>query len=825
LGHTATLLPNGEVLVAGGNNEGLDVASTELYDPALGTWTATGSLATARYGHTATLLPNGKVLVAGGFGGGAAASAELYDPASGTWSVTGSLGAARYGHTATLLPNGKVLVTGGSSSSGALASAEVYDPASGTWTATSSLATARASHTATLLPNGKVLVAGGANGSGYLASAEVYDPASGTWSATGSLATARYVHSATLLPYGTVLVAGGYNSTSAATSVEVYNPANATWTPNGNLGAARANHTATLLPNGKVLVAGGEDSSFNALASAELYDPASGTWSATGSLATARYVHSATLLPYGTVLVAGGNNVTSNSYNYLASAELYDVGLSFSSAWQPQIATAPSTLSPAGSLALTGTRFQGISQASGGNTQDSSSNYPIVQLRSIDSSQVTFLPVDSTAGWSNTSFTSTPITGFPLGPALVTVFTNGIPSDASYLLVGFPVLTFTTQASAGVNSGGSVSDTAMLSGGNAPTGTITFSLYGPDDSSCNGTPVVSSTVPVTGATSYSSGSFTVTTPGTYRWVARYSGDANNSAVTTACDDASETVVVNPAPTPTPIPSTTPTPTPTPVGTPPLTTLANISTRLRVETGDNALIGGFIVTGTQPKKVMIRAIGPSLPFADKLADPILELHDSSGALLDSNDNWQDSPNKQAIIDSTIAPSDPLESAIIATLPANGSGYTAIVRGVNNGTGIGVVEAYDLDTSVDSKLANISTRGLVQTGDNVLIAGTIVVGQGSQKVIVEALGPSLSVPGKLEDPILELRDGNGGLVDMNDNWVDSPNKQAIIDSTIPPGNDFESAILATLPADGAQYTAIVRGVNGTSGIAVVEVFALN
>ena len=258
---------------------------------------------------------------------------------------------------------------------------------------------------------------------------------------------------------------------------------------------------------------------------------------------------------------------------------------------------------------------------------------------------------------------------------------------------------------------------------------------------------------------------------------------------------------------------------------PPTTLANISTRLRVETGDNVLIGGFIVTGTQSKKVMIRAIGPSLPFPDDLADPILELHDSSGALLDSNDNWVDSPNKQAIIDTTIAPTNDLESAIVATLPANSSGYTAIVRGVNNGTGIGVVEAYDLDRTVDSKLANISTRGLVQTGDDVLIAGTIVVGQAPQKVMVEALGPSLSVPGKLEDPILELRDGNGGLVDSNDNWIDSPNKQAIIDSTIPPTNDFESAIIATLPAGGAQYTAIVRGVNGTTGIAVVEVFALN
>ena len=256
--------------------------------------------------------------------------------------------------------------------------------------------------------------------------------------------------------------------------------------------------------------------------------------------------------------------------------------------------------------------------------------------------------------------------------------------------------------------------------------------------------------------------------------------------------------------------------------PPPTTLANISTRLPVGIGDNALIAGFIVTGTQPKKVIIRALGPSLGFADGLTNPILELRDGSGALLETNDNWINSPNKQAIIESTIAPRDSAESAIVRSVdPGN---YTAIERGVNNGTGIGVIEVYDLDTYANSKLANISTRGLVQTGDNVLIAGTIAAGQTPQKVIVEALGPSLSVPGHLADPTLELRDGNGTLLDQNDNWIDSPNKQAIIDSTIPPTNDFESAIIATLPAGGAQYTAIVRGVNNAMGVAVVEVFAL-
>lgn len=271
-----------------------------------------------------------------------------------------------------------------------------------------------------------------------------------------------------------------------------------------------------------------------------------------------------------------------------------------------------------------------------------------------------------------------------------------------------------------------------------------------------------------------------------------------------------------SPTPTPTPSATPTATP-------VTTLANISTRLRVETGDNVLIGGFIITGAQPKKVIIRGIGTSLNFPDKLADPTLELNGPNG-FIESNDDWVDSPNKQAIIDSTIPPSSFKEAAIVQTLAANNAGYTAIVRGANNTTGIGVVEAYDLDTSADSKLANISTRGFVATGDNILIAGTIVVGSTPQKVIVRAIGPSLPIPGKLENPTLELRDSNGVVIEANDDWVNSPNKQAIIDTTIPPSNDLESAIVTTLAANNASYTAIVRGVNDTTGIAVVEVYAL-
>jgi plastocyanin len=253
------------------------------------------------------------------------------------------------------------------------------------------------------------------------------------------------------------------------------------------------------------------------------------------------------------------------------------------------------------------------------------------------------------------------------------------------------------------------------------------------------------------------------------------------------------------------------------------TLGNISTRLRVETGDNVLIGGFIITGTQPKRAILRAIGPSLSsfFPGALADPFLELRDSSGVLIASNDDWR-SDQEAEIIATGIPPSNDLESAIVATLPANNSAYTAIVRGFDNGTGIGVVEAYDLDQSVDSKLANISTRGFVQTGDDVMIGGLIVLGQDPLRVIVRAIGPSLTVSGALGDPTLELHDGNGALIAFNDDWR-TDQEAEIIATTIPPTNDLESAIVRDL-APGA-YTAIVRGVNNATGVALVEVYGLN
>jgi uncharacterized protein YggT (Ycf19 family) len=273
-----------------------------------------------------------------------------------------------------------------------------------------------------------------------------------------------------------------------------------------------------------------------------------------------------------------------------------------------------------------------------------------------------------------------------------------------------------------------------------------------------------------------------------------------------------------------------------------TILANISTRAFVQTGDNVMIGGFIVQGTEPKRVIVRAIGPELTqygVPNALANPTLELHNRTGALIASNDNWRTtiiggiitSDQVRDILGSGYAPGDGRESAIIADLPPGN--YTAIVRGVNNSTGVALAEVYDLSSDTNSILGNISTRSFVQTGDNVMIGGFIVQGTAPKRVIVRALGPELTqygVPNVLNNPTLELHDSNGRLIASNDDWqhtiigrfIGNGQVRDIIASGLAPTDGRESAMVVELPA--GNYTAIVRGVNDTTGVALVEVYDL-
>lgn len=347
INHTATLLPNGKVLVAGGvsmqgngqTNPSAPVylSSAELYDPTTKLWTSAGAMATARSGHTATVLSNGKVLVAGGVNTvGWTASVELYDFATNTWTTGSPLPATRSNHAAALLPNGKVLVMGGYDSSDNLhTGALLYDPSTATWATGGTMVESRSQHVASLLPNGKVLVVGGTGASVSQPGAELYDPTSNIWTTAAKPTIALSVGvSATVLPNGKLLCIQGYkpslpNSTSP--NAEIYDPTANTWTPAGALTTAHENHTATLLPNGTLVVIGG---GFTSVHSAtiygtdvtEVYDPVANTWSLSGPLSLGPLLgHTATLLRTGAVLVVGGTQASGWWYTpSRAEAALYE---------------------------------------------------------------------------------------------------------------------------------------------------------------------------------------------------------------------------------------------------------------------------------------------------------------------------------------------------------------------------------------------------------------------------------------------------------------------------------------------------------------------
>jgi len=282
--------------------------------------------------------------------------------------------------------------------------------------------------------------------------------------------------------------------------------------------------------------------------------------------------------------------------------------------------------------------------------------------------------------------------------------------------------------------------------------------------------------------------------------------------------------ITPTPTSTPTPGVTPPPTPTPV---PPSQAINLSTRMFVQAGDNAGIGGFIISGSAPKHVLIRAIGPSLTqfgVPNALADPVLELHGPGRFATVNNDNWQDDPVQAALILATgLAPTNNLEAAIDATL--NPGAYTAVARGKNNIAGVGLIEVFDLSQAVLAKLANISTRAFINTGDNIVIAGFILGGiNGHDRIVVRGIGPSLTVFGvtnALADPTLELRDSNGAILFQNNDWQSDPDQAAELSAAgLAPSNPLESGIAAALPP--GLYTALLAGLNNGTGVGLVEVY---
>jgi hypothetical protein len=348
IGDTATPLADGRILIAGGCS-----TDAQLYDPATGAFSPTGSLAQVRASTTATLLHDGRVLFAGGYncgpGGqdGMWASAELYDPTTRTFSPTGSMAAPRSQHTATLLADGRVLVAGGMTmpspstavgitlvsyrtveTDSFLASAEIYDPVTGTFSKTDSMSTPHRGHTATLLGDGRVLVIGnGGESSPAGTVADVFDPATGKFTRTGSMKYGRWLHTATLLADGRVLIVGGRTpKDSVRTSAEIYDPRSGRFSSAGSMDEGRQQHTATRLPDGRVLITAGywsDGQKWRVLSSAEMFDPATGNFSPIGSIGTPREGHNAVLLDDGRVLIVGGIDIGREGGVGVQSAVLY----------------------------------------------------------------------------------------------------------------------------------------------------------------------------------------------------------------------------------------------------------------------------------------------------------------------------------------------------------------------------------------------------------------------------------------------------------------------------------------------------------------------
>lgn len=393
----------------------------------------------------------------------------------------------------------------------------------------------------------------------------------------------------------------------------------------------------------------------------------------------------------------------------------------------------------------------------------------------------------------------TPTPSPTIAPTVTPTATIGPTPTATATATGTPNPTATATATATVNPTGTPSATATIN----PSATPSPSASPTINPTPTGTPLISPTPSAT--------------------------PSSTQGVTTTPSATS-------SPSGTPLPSATPTPSATPANL----ILLNISGRTFVQTGDKVGIGGFIVRGTGFKRVIARAIGPSLAVAGvpgTLQDPLLELHDSHGGTI-TNDNWRST--QEAEIQATgLAPTDDRESAIIVVVPAGA--YTAIIRGATGGIGVGLIEIYDLGSpfadepemkpeepegQTFSELGNLSVRADVRTDANVLIDGVIMRGEVPKRVLFRALGPSLAtsgVQGTLQDPTLELHDGNGALLSSNDDWRDAPNAAEIEATGIPPSDDRESAILMTLPP--GNYTTITSGVSRTTGIALNEVYKLD
>ncbi len=803
------------MIIWGGVVSGGGVNTGGRYNPAANSWTATNTTNApdSRYHHTAVWTGNQMIVWGGDNGGVSFKTGGRYHPSTNSWTATTITNAptGRSYHTA-VWAGSQMIVWGGSDFN----TGGRYNPNTNSWTATSTInaPSARSSHTA-VWSGSEMIVWGGVGGNyNYSNIGGRYNPVTNSWAATGKTANRRARHIAVWT--GSEMIVwggfapfsdpGGYLNTGGK-----YDPSTDSWMATSTTNAPTGRDFPTAVWTGtEMIVWGGHsiDNGDHYFNTGGRYNPSTDSWTATSltNAPTARELHTAVWT--GSEMIVWGGFFYDGSNHYLNTGGKYNPE---TNSWTTISATNAPTGREGHAAVWTGSQM--IIWGGAGDT-----GYLVTGGRYNPSADT----------WMATSGTNAPLgrTGHRA------VWTgNEMIIWGGYFFDGNDDF---------LNTGGRYNP-------NLNTWTTTTTTNAPDGRTGHTAIWTGDEMIVWGGEAGFDLGYYFNTggryhPGTDSWAATSTVNAPDGRYRhTAVWTGSEMIVWGGI-----LYTNTYTSTGGRYCAPLGSQLGNISTRTFVQTGDNVMIGGFIVQGTIPKRVIIRAIGPELgapPYniPNALANPTLELHDGSGALIGSNDNWVrtiiggiiTSNQVRDITNSGYAPGDGRESAIIADLAAGN--YTAIVRGVNNTTGVALVEVYDLSPDTASILGNISTRSFVQTGDNVMIGGFIVQGTQSKRVIVRAIGPELSaspfnIPNALANPTLELHDGTGALIASNDNWlmtiiggiITTNQIRDILNSGYAPADGRESAIIADLPP--GNYTAIVRGVNNTTGVALVEVYDL-
>jgi N-acetylneuraminic acid mutarotase len=811
-GHTA-VWSGSEMIVWGGVDSTSNFTNTGArYNPSTNSWTATTitNAPDSRAYHTAAWTGTAMIIWGGDNGGSPFNTGGRYYPSTNSWVATAATNApaGRSGHTAVW--NGSEMIIWGGFGTDYFNTGGRYNPNTNSWTATSTAnaPTGRGGHTA-VWSGSEMIVWGGSDSYDYSEIGGRYNPVTNTWTITGKTPNHRAYHVAVWTGSEMIVWGGNNFSDGDLNTGGRYNPATDSWMPTSITNAPAARFVPTAVWTGsEMIVWGGFNFNDGDVNTGGRYNPVTDSWQATSTTNAPVGRESHTAVWTGSRMVVWGGYYADPYAHELNTGGNYDPVMD---SWTATTAVAAPSARDSHGAVWTGSEM--IVWGGLGDT-----GYVNTGGRYNPSTDV----------WTSTSTANAPSARSVYGE---------VWTGSEMIIWGGHF--FDINGDQYLNSGGRYNP-------NTDTWTATSTVNAPDGRTTHTAVWTGSDMIVWGGQAGFLGYYFNTggryDPSTDSWTATSTANAPAGRFRhTAVWTGNQMIVWGGI-----LYSNNYTSTGRRYCAP-RAQLGNISTRAFVQTADNVMIGGFIVQGTPTKKVIIRAIGPELgapPYnvPGALADPTLELHDATGALIASNDSWHEtiiggvitSQQWVDILNSGYVPGDARESAIIAELPAGN--YTAIVRGVNNTTGVALVEVYDLSSENGSILSNISTRSFVQTADNVMIGGLIVNGTTPKEIIVRAIGPELSappynVPSALANPTLELHDSSGALVASNDNWtttiiggiITSDQVADIRNSGHAPTDARESAIIATLQP--GNYTAIVRGVDNMTGVALVEVYDLH